>query len=298
MSGFDMRSFKSVEIGDRSVLQPLLADADRASSDYNFANLYAWGEIYGLSWAVRDGRLLIYGEKDDVLLMPVGAPLTADGLLALSDGLRGAGKSGDFAIVDAAFVEGNPSLREHFDAALDPDNADYVYGTKALVELKGNRLHRKKNLLSQFRRNNPSYRCEPMDRRHAGECFALAEKWCEERICEEVGFTHETSAIKRAFDRFDELGLGGVVLYTNGGMAGFSVFDRLNRTTADIHFEKYDPAVKGSAQAINWETARTLQGTYEFLNREQDLGIEGLRRAKQSYCPAFTVRTYLLRRRP
>ncbi len=289
--------FKAVEIGDRGAIQPFLAAANRASSDYNFANLYAWGGIYGLGWKASRDRLLIYGAKDDVLLLPVGAPIGVDVLLSLSDELRAEGGSGDFAFVDEAFVEGAPSLREHFEPSLDPDNADYVYSTEALAELRGNKLHRKKNLLSQFIRNNPDYRCEAMTKRHAAECFELAEKWCEEKICEVVGFTHETSALKRAFDRFEELGLEGVVLSAGGGLAGFSVYDRLNSTTADVHFEKYDPGIKGAAQAINWLTARALRPSYEYLNREQDLGIEGLRRAKQSYCPAFTVRVYRLRRR-
>ena len=103
--------------------------------------------------------------------------------------------------------------------------------------------------------------------------------------------------MKRALDAFDALGLEGLVLFANGRLAGFSVFDRLNQNTADVHFEKYDPLIKGSAQAINWETARLLQGRYEYINREQDVGIEGLRKSKRSYCPAFTVKTYLLRRR-
>jgi hypothetical protein len=297
MTGLDPGAFKEVKIGDRPVIQPFLAAAGRVSSDYNFATMYAWGGIYGLRWALRRDRLLVYSEKDDILLMPVGAPISAPEMCVLSDELRRAGKSGDFAIVDAEFVAHNPSLSGQFDLSVDPDNADYVYSTRALVELKGNKLHRKKNLLSQFRRNNPGSRCERMEKRHAAECFALAEKWCQEKICEEIGFTHETSAIQRAFDRFEELGLDGLVLFTDGRLTAFSIYDRLNRNTADVHFEKYDPGIKGSAQAINWETACALQGRYEFLNREQDLGIEGLRKAKRSYCPAFTVKTYLLRRR-
>lgn len=297
MTRLDPGSFKRVQLDDCAIIQPFFAAANRNSSDYNFVNLYAWGEIYGLGWRICDGRLLIYSARDDVLLMPVGAPISAAGMRLLSDDLREAGKRGDFAFVDAEFVEKTPALGETFEMIVDTDNADYVYSAKALVELKGNRLHRKKNLLSQFRRNNPGARCEPMEKRHAADCFALAEKWCEEKFCEQLAFTHETSAMKRALDAFDALGLEGLVLFANGRLAGFSVFDRLNQNTADVHFEKYDPLIKGSAQAINWETARLLQGRYEYINREQDVGIEGLRKSKRSYCPAFTVKTYLLRRR-
>lgn len=297
MSELDLASFKRVEIADGARIKPILAAAQKTSCDYNFANLYAWGEIYDLRWTLYRDRLLVYSGKDDFLLMPVGPACGVEEMVEMSDRLIRQGASGNYVLMEAEYVERHGAVNDHFAAEVDRDNADYVYSAKALVELKGRKLHKKKNLLSQFLRNHPDYTCEKMSARHADECFTLAEKWCEVKNCEQLGFTHESSALKRAMERFEELGQEGLIIRDRGGVVAFSIFDRQNRNTAAVHFEKYNGEVKGSAQAINWETARYLAPAYEYVNREQDLGIEGLRRAKESYCPAFVVKTYVLRRK-
>jgi hypothetical protein len=97
---------------------------------------------------------------------------------------------------------------------------------------------------------------------------------------------------------FTELGLQGVKISRGDDMVAFSIFSPLNANMVDVHFEKFDPEVKGSSQVINWETAKFLSGKYKYINREQDLGIEGLRRAKQSYDPEYIVSAYFLERKP
>lgn len=297
MSAPDLGGFREVRIEDRPLLAPMLLESDRISCDYNFSNLYIWCGIYDIRWAMLDGRLLIYGGRDDVMLMPVGPAPAPGEMVEISDACIRQGKSGRFVLVDELYLERNPGMLEFFSADYDAENADYVYSARALVELKGRKLHKKKNLLSQFLRNNPGYGCRGILQPDFEECFKLAEKWCRIRSCEIIGFEHETSALKRAFERFMELELEGLVVLVGDKPIAFSVFERQNRNTAVVHFEKYDPAVKGSAQVMNWETARRLADKYEYINREQDLGIEGLRRAKQSYCPAFMVKTYRLNRK-
>lgn len=298
MEELDLARFNEVRISDRNRLQPVLTAADKIACDYNFSNLYAWGEIYGLRWNIFKGRLLIFSDSDDLMFMPAGStPPAVDEMVEISDRLAGQGKRGSFVLVDSEYLERNGRILDYFTATVDDANADYVYESSALVELKGRRLHKKKNLLSQFLRNNPGYTCEPLKSGHASECDRLAEKWCEERTCEIIGFAHESSALRRALSRFDELGLSGLRISRGGKLLAFSVFDRQNSVAASVHFEKYDGAVKGSAQAINWETARHLAPMYKYINREQDLGIAGLRRAKESYCPAFKVKTYQLHRK-
>ncbi|MCX6354927.1 MAG: phosphatidylglycerol lysyltransferase domain-containing protein [Candidatus Aureabacteria bacterium] len=289
--------FSEIRIRDREIIAPLLTSSNLMASDYTFPNLYMWGEIYGLGWKVCEGLLLIYSKKDDVFLMPAGRPFLPDELFEISDSSVRRGLSGNFVLIEGAYLEQNVRIAERFDVAIDPDNSDYVYSAEALCELKGNKLHKKKNLVSQFLRNNPGHRCEEMEQRHFKECFTLAEKWCEDRNCEKLGFTHESSALKRGLNNFRELGLRGLVIFARDRLIAFSIFSAQNKNTTDVHFEKYDPGIKGAAQAINWETARHLRGACEYLNREQDLGIAGLRRAKQSYCPEFRVITYALRRK-
>jgi len=290
-------SFREIRLGDQAVIAPILKAGGKLSCEYVFPNLFMWAEIFKLRWLLDRGLLLLHSARDDVTLMPVGKPFGIQELLAVSDRSIREGGSGDFALFDTDYVEKNPRLSDSFEINLDPANADYVYSVESLCELKGNKLHRKKNLLSQFLRNNPDYSCEDMDRRYFHDCFTLAEKWCRDRLCKEIGFAHETSALKRGFDNFQELGLQGIAMRLNGNLAAFSIFSELNQNTADVHFEKYDPRIKGAAQAINWETARRLRGKYKYINREQDLGIEGLRRSKKSYLPEFMIASYVLRRR-
>jgi hypothetical protein len=90
--------------------------------------------------------------------------------------------------------------------------------------------------------------------------------------------------------------MGGLIIFVKDRMVSFSIFSRQNQNMADVHFEKYDSEIKGSEQVMCWETAKYLLDKYEYINREEDMGIEGLRQSKRSYDPEFTVKTYKLYR--
>ena len=123
------------------------------------------------------------------------------------------------------------------------------------------------------------------------------EKWCQDKSCDVVSYAYEAEALRTGCRHFRELEMGGLILFVEKRAAAFSVFNRQNENTALVHFEKYDREKKGAGQAINWETAKHLKDQYEFLNREQDLGIEGLRRAKESYMPEYKTLSYRMRRK-
>lgn len=290
-------SFREVSISDRGLLEGILLSRNTMACDYNFANLFCWGGIYDIRWALNAGILLLHSGRDDLFFEPIGDGVSAGDMMSLSTGFRRQGGSGAFSLVTEDFLESRPELRGFFTVTRDSDNDNYVYLSRDLYELKGKKLQRKKNLLSQFRRNNPGYICREMMNGDREECFILAKKWCKEQYCKTVGYTHERSALRRAFDNYDALGLGGLVVDCGGRKAAFSIFSRQRPDTATVHFEKYDRGVKGSSQAVNWETARRLMETYRYINREQDLGIEGLRRAKRSYRPERMVETFTLSRR-
>lgn len=297
MERIDIRRFSPVTLADQPLIESFLSRRDVFLSAYSFINLFIWGEISQARWNLQEDRLWIYSGREDQMLMPSGDPVSPDELLQVSDGLREAGKSGDFAMVDNELVAAHPELTANFEAEVDTDNADYIYLTQKLVQLKGRKLGKKKNLLSQFLAAAPGYRALRLEPRDAAACLALSEKWCQVKNCERLGFTHETSAMKKALTHFATLKLEGLKILLQNELVAFSVFSPLNRDTADIHFEKFDPEIKGSGQAINWETARTLAPRFKYLNREQDLGIEGLRQAKRSYDPECVLTTFRLRRR-
>ncbi|MBN2345573.1 MAG: DUF2156 domain-containing protein, partial [Candidatus Aminicenantes bacterium] len=273
MPELNLDRFAPVRLADKNVIRPQLLAEDPCFCEYNFANLYMWGEIYKTRWLLSEERLWIYNGHDDLMLMPLGRDLPLPELLAASDALRRQGKSGNFVLVDADYVADNPRLGNHFRVAPDPANGDYIYAVRKLVDLAGNKLHKKRNLVSQFLALYPDFASRPLRREDLGECFALAEKWCRLRTCEALDFTHETSALRKAMTDFVELDLQGVKITHGGDFIAFSIFSRLNSNMADVHFEKFDPEIKGSAQVINRETAKALLGDYKYINREQDLGL-------------------------
>ncbi|MCU0276751.1 MAG: phosphatidylglycerol lysyltransferase domain-containing protein [Acidobacteria bacterium] len=297
MPELKLAEFAPVTLADKAIIQPLLLAEDVCFCEYNFANLFIWGGIYGTRWLQREGRFWLYNSHDDLMLMPLGRPLAMAELVAASDSLRRQGRSGNFVLVDPDFVAAHPGLQEHFSIVSDPDNGDYIYPVQKLVDLQGNKLHKKRNQINQFQALFPDQAAGPLRAEDLEPCLELSNKWCRLRTCDELDFTHETSALRLALLHYGELELQGVKITLAGRLAAFSIYSRLNSNMADVHFEKFDPEIKGIGQAINWETAKALAGSYKYVNREQDLGIEGLRQAKRSYDPEYVLNAYFLERR-
>lgn len=298
MRDVTLTDFAPVALADKKIIMPLLLAEDLCFCEYSFANLYMWGDIFGTRWLLQENRLWLYNGHDDLMLMPVGGPPVAmEELIAVSDGLRHGGKSGNFVLVDADFVQENPGLKEFFTIEQDLANGDYIYQSRKLVDLQGNKLHKKRNQINQFLDQYPGHAARPLRASDLAPCLELAEKWCRLRTCDALEFDHETSALKRALLHFDELELQGTAIEVGGRLAAFAIFSQLNSNMADVHFEKFDPEVKGIGQAINWETAKSLAGKYKYINREQDLGIEGLRQAKRSYDPEYILSAFFLERK-
>jgi hypothetical protein len=298
MVELDLELFCPVTLADKKIILPLLLANDVFFCDYNFVNLYIWGDIFKTSWRLQDDRLWIYNGHDDLMLLPVGKPLSLPELVSVSDQLIQSGKSGNFVLVDHDFVANNPGLKRFFNLQTDIDNGDYIYSSQKLVNLRGNKLHKKRNLIEQFKDQYPHYTSQPLQSSDLPACLALSEKWCQQRNCLELDFVHETSALKKALADFSELELQGIKIMLGEELCAFSIFSPLNGNMADVHFEKFAPDIKGASQVINWETAKFLAEKYKYINREQDLGIEGLRQAKKSYDPEYIVSAYLLLRLP
>jgi hypothetical protein len=176
--------------------------------------------------------------------------------------------------------------------APDRDNADYVYRVKELAELAGRRFHKKRNLIKQCL---AAYRCEyePMTPELLGECSSMQDRWCKERQCgHDPGLCKEYVAINEMFRLFEELQLMGGAIRVDGEIQAYAVGEELRQGTAVCHFEKAMPGFRGLGQLINqWFARYTLKG-FEFENREQDLGIPGLRQAKESYYPHHMVEKF------
>jgi hypothetical protein len=183
------------------------------------------------------------------------------------------------------YVSSTPEIHDYFELSENRDWDDYVYSCQKMVELRGKKLAKKKNLISQFRRLYPDYKVLRITPYYRENLCRFTQKWRLER---EVGGDYlktEFEAIRNTLDMWDSLPVDGIIICIDRQMVAYSIFSPQTKCMATIHFEKYDPTKKGSGQLINWETARYLNQEYKWLNREQDIGLPGLRQAKNSYMP-------------
>jgi hypothetical protein len=175
---------------------------------------------------------------------------------------------------------------------LDRNQCDYVYLTQDLIELKGRKYHRKRNHIKQFQEKY-SYQCIPLTPEWIPQCLQLETEWCDLRHCEaSPGLLNESFAIKEAFTHFEKLGVKGGTILINGKVEAFTLGDPLNPDTVVIHIEKANPAYEGLYPTINQAFLENQWSGYAYVNREQDLGEEGLRKAKESYFPHRLVNKY------
>jgi hypothetical protein len=189
-------------------------------------------------------------------------------------------------------------MREtEFAIEADRDNWDYVYLVADLIELSGNRYHRKRNHLEQFRKQYAfTYRRLTPDL--VGPCQELQDRWCDEKHCDLVATLRaEARAVKEVLADLEPLGVTGGCLEIEGKLEAFALGERLNEETVVVHIEKANAAFHGLYQAINQQFLEQEWSHVRFVNREQDLGVEGLRKAKESYLPDHMVEKYVVRLR-
>jgi hypothetical protein len=263
----------------------------RESCECSFANIFAWREIYQTGFTrVRD-RLIVLGRTIDSLLFPMGAwfdPMELEEVrLALSCALGTRLSWGD---VPPEYLDAHHGrLAERYRISSDEGDADYVYLASDLAAVVGHRHQNTRRLLRQFEAAYPDARLLPLTAAHAADVLDLAAQVHDEQG--HTGPSPEDLALKTALDHFDGLRLEGLRLVDGTGrMLAFSILSLPLPSMADVHFEKALRQVDGAAQAIRVGVARTLSDRVRWINLEQDLGLPGLRRSKQSYNPDHLVR--------
>jgi uncharacterized protein len=283
-------SFEPISLDRQKDYLDLLATCPQVASDYSFLNIWAWAEDYGLRWA-WDGKLawIKQTRPQEILWAPVGPWGAVDWESHLPSV-----QSGGWV-----FIRVPEQLAEIWQArfgervAVAPERGhwDYLYAVSDLVDLPGNRFHNKKNLLNQFLK---SYEFTYVDfgPKLIEQAMAMQEDWCTWRDCESSDIlASENSAILRVlnhWDAFDRI-LGGS-LFVDNVIVAYTLAEPLSAESLVIHFEKGCPAYKGAYQAINQIFLSRSAAGYRFVNREQDLDSEGLRKAKLSYNPVDFLR--------
>ena len=292
-----MPGLKALELSDTLMLREYLSKYPRENCDYTITNLIVWGKIYKNQYLIYHERLVIFNPQYQYILYPIGEPFSPLELKELVQHFREYFKEAELILIPQAYIESHPELTEHFELREDRDWADYVYSTERMVNLSGKKLAKKKNLISQFRRAYPQYKVMKITEDRLDVILKFTHKWRRERSAEGIYLMSEIKAIENTLEAWSNLPVEGIIICLNYKIVAYSIFSPQTADMATIHFEKFDPDKKGSAQVINWETARYLLGKFTWINREQDVGLDGLRQAKLSYAPDLLVPFYASRLR-
>ena len=258
-------------------------------SDYSFVNLWGWADEYGLLWAWEENLVWIMQTKPEtVYWSPIGFWEDIDWKKSF---LNLPQAKFQFLRVPELLSEiWNEQLADQLHFENDRGQWDYLYDAVDLIELKGNRFHKKKNLLNQFLKK---YDFEYMSfgKEMTEHVLAMQSDWCQWRDCElHDALAAENRVIEKVLNAWNRFkGICGGAIVADKKIVAYTLAETLTHDTLLIHFEKGNPSYQGSYQAINQmfisRAFNEAPKKFKRVNRMQDLGDEGLRQAKLSYQP-------------
>lgn len=297
-----MTDFKPITLDAREEIESYFKNSDTRLAELNFTNIFTWDHAFHASWAVVCGSLVLRMDFKDAdgpwFTMPVGTGDLADVFGELEKISSACGVPLRIrSVSEEQLPEVTALFPDTFDVSIKESYSDYIYTAEKLATLAGKKLHSKRNHINRFESEGTWY-VRPYRPESYGECRAFAEEWFETNAEERgVVYDSEETALWRLLDNFDDLSADGMMLYQNGRLVAFTFGEVMSRDTFLVHFEKAKSGVNGAYPMINREFARFVLTAYpqvRYINREEDMGIEGLRRAKQSYYPVMMGKKYML----
>ncbi len=289
--------FKEIQAKDAQWARPLLEMEGFQSCEYNFVDIFIWKEVYKSTIARFEDFVTVRSQhKRDVLyyLYPSGKGDRKKALQAIFDNAMEAGKKPIlFSIPEQEVDTVKAMFPDQFDFAAPRDQSDYVYLSEDLANLSGRKYQKKRNHCSRFQRSYPSWEFHEINADSLETVCDFNSQWLklyDNR--NDDGLLDEQTAIELACTNFEELKLKGGYITVGGEVVAYSFGSPLGDDMFVVHIEKALYDYQGSYAVINREMALRFGQQYKYINREDDVGDDGLRRAKLSYNPKFLVEKY------
>ena len=285
--------FKPFRIEDKARIDSYFVVHHYEQIDCTFNTLFLWQDAYQTSWAEQDGILFVRaGTGKDTFFMPPFAKEEENfvhGLALIHEEYDKLGLPFRLTSASSWVTEQIERLVPgKYDFIEDRDNEEYIYRTEDMIRLPGKKLRMKKNHLNGFLRQYADYQYEAITKENLEDAKAGIHDW----FLRHGDIEEEEQAIKRCFDHWDALGVKGAVIRIYGKVEAFTNGDSINEKMAHIIFEKANPEIRGLYQAINRDFLMHEFAETEFVNREEDLGLPGLREAKMGYHPDHLTEKY------
>ncbi len=292
--------FTPIQLSDCPPISALLAQMDSVSCEMNIGNLFMWREQAKNVFTAYRNRIIVAAQVEEVMFFPLGEWLSPAELAEVTAQVNPyINNSGTIYDVPPEYLAAYPEINEFFQVEQSADYADYIYDLTDLAELRGAKLRKKRNLIKQFTAANPNVKIGEITPDNIDEFYQLSQELfgrlaVNDTLQKELEMWPEVHHYLFA----PELNMGSLTLSLDNRMIGFAIYSPLGQHAYDIHFEKVDHTIKGAPQFLVQELAKkllTLGG--RLMNREQDLGLPGLRQAKESLAPLYLYQRAILRSR-
>lgn len=290
-------NFKPIALEDRETLLPYLEAVPFPICDYAFANLYGWREYYDTRWTILDDTTLVISFVNNNYQHPVymlpHCRINDSRKKAIEELKQLAASRHEplifFGVTPPCGEKLEETFPDEFTYIWKDRSIDYVYTREKLAFLRGKKLQSKRNHINKFDRLYPNYSYEPLDLQNKEEYLRFVDSWLSDESEQSSSLLAENRMIRRLLDAANELQLLGGALRVEGQIVAFTLASYINDEVVDVHVEKADVAFEGSYAKINQLFVQSLPETVRLINREEDLGIPGLRKAKESYQPDLKI---------
>lgn len=288
-----MITFKKTEMEDRDLINSYLAKQKSRSCEATFANTYLWSRFYKVGYAIVEDTLVYMStDNEHSFTFPIGEKKNIKAAIEkLKEYCQAEGVVFQMhQVTPEQFEQLEELYPGEFQIEYNEDIADYVYEQEKLANLSGKKYHKKKNHVNKFKRLYEDWSYETIDESNLEECFQMGLRWRELNGCEEDPEKMAEMCVTLNYLRlFKELNMQGGLLRVNGDVVAFTIGEPVCDDTFVVHIEKAFTDVEGAYPMINQQFVAHETSQYQYINREEDTGAEGLRKAKLSYHPIFMV---------
>lgn len=287
--------FKRAELEDKETISHYFNHHTSRSCERTFANVYLWSRQYPVTWAIIEGALVFKSEDEEQLSFayPAGEP---EAVRRALDVMMEYSRERNYPfsmynVTPDNFEQLESFYPGRFQIEYMRDDADYIYESEKLANLSGKKLHAKRNHINKFKKlYEDRWSYESMSKENLEDCFQMQFRWRTENHCDDDPEKRsELCVAQNALRLFEELELTGGVLRVDGEVVAFTIGEPICEDTFVVHFEKAFADIEGAYTMINQQFVEHECRDYLYVNREEDTGSEGLRKAKLSYRPVFMV---------
>ena len=284
--------FKRPELEDKEIISSYFRKYPSRSCERTFVNVYLWSRHYKVKYAIIENALVFRSEDEGEFAFAYPAGAADDVKRAIEFLMEYCEEKGQkfsmYNVTPEFFAQFDAWYPGQYEIAYSRDDADYIYESEKLATLSGKKLHAKRNHINKFKAEHDNWAYEPITDENLEECFQMALKWRNENGCEDNPEKNaEMCVTLNSLRLYKELELTGGLLRLDGEVVAFTIGEAICEDTFVVHIEKAYAEVQGAYPMINQQFVEHTCMNYKYVNREEDTGAEGLRKAKLSYRPAF-----------